>query len=77
MKVVDKVRKSKVDLLMTKITQFVVNAGEGPNKVFYRMMTLVTNIRDFGGNDLDDHIIVMIMFNLVLSLNGLTLPKLR
>ena len=54
---VDKVRKSKVDLLMTRITQFVINGGEGPNKMFYRMMTLVANIRDLGGNDLDDHII--------------------
>ena len=24
--------------------------------MFYRMMTLVANIRDLGGNDLDDHI---------------------
>jgi hypothetical protein len=62
---------------MTKITWFVINGGKGPNEVFYRMMTLVANIRDLGGNDLNDQIIVKIMFNPILSLNGLTLPKLR
>jgi hypothetical protein len=58
---VDKVRRVKIDLLMAKLNRFVIVDGEGPQEMFDRLMTLVGQIRGYGGDELDDHKVVKIM----------------
>ena len=58
---VDKVRKTRIDLLMSKLNQFVILDGEGPHEIFDRLMTMVGKIRCYGSDELDDHKVVKIM----------------
>jgi hypothetical protein len=58
---VDKVRKARIDLLMTKLNQFMILDGEGPQEMFDRLMTMVGKIRGYGGDELDVHKVVKIM----------------
>jgi hypothetical protein len=58
---VDKVRRSKTDLLMAKLNRFVIVDGEGPQEMFDRLMTLVGKIRGYGCDELDDHKVVKVM----------------
>ena len=38
---VDKVRKARIDLLMSKLNRFVILDGEGPQEMFDRLMIMV------------------------------------
>ena len=38
---VDKVRKARIDLLMSKLNRFVILDGEGPQEMLDRLMTMV------------------------------------
>jgi hypothetical protein len=58
---VDKVRKVRIDLLMSKLNQFVILDGEGPQEMFDRLMTMVGKIRGYGCDELDDHKVIKIM----------------
>ena len=60
---IDKVRKSKIELLMAKLNRFVMREGEGPQEMFDRMMTIVNKIRGLGCEDLDDHSVVKKLLN--------------
>ena len=61
MKGVDKVRKARIDLLMSKLNRFVILDGEGPQEMFDRLMTMVDKIRVYGCDELGDHKVVKIM----------------
>ena len=37
----DKVRNARIDLLISKLNQFVILDGEGPQEMFDRLMTMV------------------------------------
>ena len=41
---VDKVRKARIDLLMSKLNRFVILDGEGPQEMFDRLMTMVERL---------------------------------
>ena len=41
----DKVRKARIDLLMSKLNQFVILDGERPQEMFDRLMTMMDKIR--------------------------------
>jgi hypothetical protein len=58
---VDKVRKARIDLMMSKLNRFVILDGEGPQEMFDRLMTMVGKIRGYGCDELDDHKVVKIM----------------
>jgi hypothetical protein len=58
---VDKVRKARIELLMAKLSRFVILDGEGSQEIFDRLMVIVGKIRGYGGNELDDHKVVKIM----------------
>ena len=58
---VDKVRKARIDLLMSKLNWFVILDREGPQEMFDRLMTMVGEIRGYGCDELDDHKVVKIM----------------
>jgi hypothetical protein len=60
---VDKVRKARIDLMMSNINRFVILDGEGPQEMFDRLMTMVGKIRGYGCNELDDHKVVKIMLD--------------
>ena len=49
---VDKVRKARIDLLMSKLNRFVILDGEGPQEMFDRLMTMVGKIRGYGCDEL-------------------------
>ena len=59
--VVDKVRKARIDLLMSKLNRFMILDGEGPQEMFDRLITIVGKIRGYGCDELDDHKVVKIM----------------
>jgi hypothetical protein len=46
---------------MSKLNQFIILDGEGPQEMFDRLMTMVGKIRDYGYDELDDHKVVKIM----------------
>jgi hypothetical protein len=52
---VDKVRQSKIKLLMDKLNRFVILENEGPLKMFDRLMV---KIRGLGGQEITDHKVV-------------------
>ena len=58
---VDKLRKARIDLLMSKLNQFVILDGEGPQEMFDRLMVIVGKIRGLGGDEINDHKVVKIM----------------
>jgi hypothetical protein len=58
---VDKVRKARIDLMMSKLNRFVILDGEGPQEMFDRLMAMVSKIRGYGCDELDDHKVVKIM----------------
>jgi hypothetical protein len=43
---VDKVRQSKIDLLMAKLNRFVILENEGPQEMFDRLMVIVGKLED-------------------------------
>ncbi|XP_066351155.1 uncharacterized protein [Miscanthus floridulus] len=57
---VEKVRQSKIDLLMEKLNQFVIMDGEGTQEMFDRLMAIVGKIRGLGGKEMNDHNVVKI-----------------
>jgi hypothetical protein len=58
---VDKVRKSRIDLMISKLNRFVILDGKGPQEMFDRLMTMVGKIRGYRCDELDDHKVVKIM----------------
>ena len=46
---------------MSKLNRFVILDGEGPQEMFYRLMTMVGKIRSYGYDELDDHKVVKII----------------
>ncbi|XP_066374073.1 DEK domain-containing chromatin-associated protein 4-like [Miscanthus floridulus] len=58
---VNKVKQSKIDLLMAKLNRFVIMEGEGPQEMFDRLMVIVGKIRGLGGEEVNDHKVVKIM----------------
>ena len=45
-------RKARIDLLMSKLNQFVILDEEGPQEMFDRLMTMVDKIRGYGCDEL-------------------------
>ena len=74
---IDKVRKARIDLLMSKLYQFVILDGEGPQEMFDRLMTMVGKIRGYGCDDLDDHKVVKIMLEAYLPRNETVVTLIR
>jgi hypothetical protein len=58
---VDKVRKARIDLMMSKLDRFVILDGEGPQEMFDRLTTMVGKIRGYGCDELHDYKVVKIM----------------
>jgi hypothetical protein len=58
---VDKVKKSKINILMAELNRFAIFDGEGPQEMFDRFMVIVGKIRGLGGDELDDHYVVKVM----------------
>ena len=58
---VDKVRKARIDLLMSKLNRFVILDGDGPQEMFDSLKTMVGKIRGYGCDELDDHKVVKII----------------
>jgi hypothetical protein len=58
---VDKVKNSKINILMAKLNRFTIFDEEGPHKMFDRLMVIVGKIRGLGGDELDDHYVVKVM----------------
>jgi hypothetical protein len=58
---VDKVKKSKINILMAELNRFTIFDGEGPQEMFDRLMVIVGKIRGLGGDELDDHFVVKVM----------------
>jgi hypothetical protein len=58
---VDKVKKSKINILMAELHRFTIFDGEGPQEMFDRLMVIVGKIRGLGGDELDDHYVVKVM----------------
>jgi hypothetical protein len=58
---VDKVKKSKINILMAELNRFIIFDGEGPQDMFDRFMVIVGKIRGLGGDELDDHFVVKVM----------------
>jgi hypothetical protein len=52
---VDKVKKSKINILMAELNRFTIFDGEGPQEMFDRLMV------GLGGDELDDHYVVKVM----------------
>jgi hypothetical protein len=42
---VDKVKKSKINILMAELNRFTIFDGEGPQEMFDRLMVIVGKIR--------------------------------
>jgi hypothetical protein len=57
----DRVRKARIDLMMSKLNWFVISDGEEPQDMFDRLMTMVSKIRGYGCDELDDHKVIKIM----------------
>jgi flagellar biosynthesis GTPase FlhF len=58
---VDKVKKSKINILMAELNRFTIFDGEGPQEMFDRLMVIVGKIRGLGGDELNDHFVVKVM----------------
>jgi hypothetical protein len=58
---VDKVKKSKINILMVELNRFTIFDGEGLQEMFDRLMVIVGKIRGLGGDELDDHYVVKVM----------------
>jgi hypothetical protein len=58
---VDKIKKSKINILMAELNRFTIFDGEGPQEMFDRLMVIVGKIRGLGGDELDDHYVVKVM----------------
>ena len=74
---VDKVRKTRIDLLMSKLNRFVILDGEGPQEMFDRLMTMVGKIRGYGCDELDDHKVVKIILEAYLPKNETVVTLIR
>ncbi|XP_066384790.1 uncharacterized protein [Miscanthus floridulus] len=66
---VDKVRKSKIDMLMARLNRFVILDGERMQEMFDRLMAIVGRIRGLGKYELNDHKVVKIMLEAYLPRN--------
>jgi hypothetical protein len=60
---VDKVKKSKINILMAELNRFTIFDGEGPQEMFDRLMVILGKIRGLGGDELDDHFVVKVMLD--------------
>jgi hypothetical protein len=58
---VDKIKKSKINILMAELNRFTIFDGEGPQKMFDRLMVIVGKIRGLGGDELYEHYVVKVM----------------
>jgi hypothetical protein len=58
---VDKVKKSKINILMVELNRFTIFDGEGAQEMFDRLMVIVGKIQGLGGDELDDHYVVKVM----------------
>jgi hypothetical protein len=58
---VDKIRRAKIDLLMSNINRFVIIEGQWLQEMFDGLMMLVGEIRGYGCEELDNHKVVKIM----------------
>jgi hypothetical protein len=58
---VDKVKKSKINILMAELNRSTIFDGEGPQEMFDRLMVIVGKIRGLGGDELDEHFVVKVM----------------
>jgi hypothetical protein len=58
---VNKVKKSRINILMVELNIFTIFDGEGPQEMFDRLMVIVGKIRGLGGDELDDHFVVKVM----------------
>ena len=58
---IDKVRKARIDLLMSKLNRFIILDGEGTQEMFNRLMTIVGKIKGYGCDELDNHKVVKII----------------
>jgi hypothetical protein len=47
---------------MAELNRFTIFDGEGPQEMFDRLMVIVGKIRGLGGDELDDHYVVKVMF---------------
>jgi hypothetical protein len=47
---------------MAKLNRFTIFDGEGPQEMFDRLMVIVGKIRGLGGDELDDHFVVKVMW---------------
>jgi hypothetical protein len=47
---------------MAQLNRFVIKDEEGPQEMFDRLMVLVGKIRGLGGDDLDDHNVVKVIW---------------
>ena len=74
---VEKVRKARIDLMMSKLNWFVILDGEGPQEIFDRLMTMVGKIRGYGCDELDDHKVVKIMLEAYSSRNETVVTLIR
>jgi hypothetical protein len=66
---VDKVKKSKINILMAELNRFTIFDGEGPQEMFDRLMVIVGKIRGLGGDELDDHFVVKVMLEAIAPRN--------
>ena len=74
---VDKVRKARIDLLMSKLNWFVILDGEGPQEMFGRLTTMVGKIRGYGCDELDDHKVIKIMLEAYSPRNKIVVTLIR
>jgi hypothetical protein len=58
---IDKVKKSKINILMSELNRFTIFDGEGPQEMFDWLMVIVGKIRGLGGDELNDHFVVKVM----------------
>ena len=62
---------------MSKLNQFVILDGEGPQEMFGRLMTMVGKIRGYGCDELDDHKVVKIMLEAYSPRNEIVVTLIR
>jgi CRISPR/Cas system CMR-associated protein Cmr1 (group 7 of RAMP superfamily) len=74
---VDKVRQSKIDILMAKLNRFVILENEGPQEIFDRLMVIVGKIRGLAGQDINDHKVVKIMLEAYSARNEVVVTLIR
>ena len=74
---VDKVRKTRIDLLMSKLNRFIILDGEGTQEMFNRLTTIVGKIKGYGCDELDNHKVIKIMLKAYSSRNKTVVTLIR